>query len=75
MLSLRLPQLLDRIGPVTTYNPLLPKASSRTQSSNLDQIPRLKEAAMGDMLDMKKVSDIAVKFKDMSAAGQRCPRS
>jgi hypothetical protein len=52
MLPLMLPQLLDKTGPVTTYNPSFPKASSRTQSSNLDQIPRLKEGAMGDILDM-----------------------
>jgi hypothetical protein len=34
-------------------------------------MPRLNEGVMGDMLDIKKVSDIAVKFKDISAAGQR----
>lgn len=65
------PQDLDSTGPVTTYSPPSCKAASRTQSSNLDQIPRLKEGVMGDILDIKKVSDMAVKFKAMSAAGQR----
>lgn len=65
------PQDLDSTGPVTTYSPPSCKAASRTQSSNLDQIPRLKEGVIGDMLDIKKVSDMAVKFKAMSAAGQR----
>ena len=69
------PQDLESTGPVTTKSPPSCKAASRTQSSNLDQIPRLKDGVIGDMLDIKKVSDIAVKFKAMSAAGQRCPRS
>lgn len=69
------PQDLESTGPVTTKSPPSSKAASLTQSSNLDQIPRLKDGVIGDMLDIKNVSDIAVKFKAMSAAGQRWPRS